>query len=516
LHVTTRTGADTKIATGAFAGGYLLAPDGSALFYTALPASSVTGALYYLDLKTAGAQPKQLFARGYPAQGDPTQGQPVVVTPLLQDAFFSPSGNYLIVGIRAAGVLTSADVHVIDVHSGADVYSRPNGSFNYLQVLLPDDTMIFQDDALGTGRPATPVQTLYWISLPQAKTTQVATISTRTTDLQLTADGKFLVYGRTNGDVFAFDLTSKAAPGTKIASSVDTFVAATTKVAYIGMDHSVNVVGLDGSSALAIPAASGADPLSPLFLAPDEADLYFYQSVDTQDSYGTLLHAPVKAESSANVVAMKASIKDLAIADEGIVFLQNVRTALNPVPDGGMTPDGGQMGSYPSTTFGDAASARRDGSQVKSIGMGTPIGGLGALVLGSNWALLHLDGASVDGTLNMNALPTPIDSGSTIVGALNFAASDSGGTDGVLDSTVRLGGYEESDTGRDIAFIAGAKYDATVMNYVGTLDFAATRSPTTKIPSGLSGVSELAPIASRALFVNAPKATTPGVYYVTY
>jgi hypothetical protein len=357
------------------------------------------------------------------------------------------------------------------------------------------------------------VQTLYWISLPQAKTTQVATISTRTTDLQLTADGKFLVYGRTNGDVFAFDLTSKAAPGTKIASSVDTFVAGTTKVAYIGLDHSVNVVGLDGSSALAIPAASGADPLSPLFLAPDEADLYFYQSVDTQDSDGTLLHAPVKAGSSPNVVALKASIKDLAIANHEIVFLQNVRTALNPVPDGGMTPDGGPSGSYPVTTFGDAASARRDGSQVKSIGTGTPIGALGGLVSGPSWAALLLDGASVDGTLNMNGLPTPIDSGSTIVGALHF---DSSGADGVLDSTVRLGGYETSATGRDIAFIAGARYDATVMNYVGTLDFAATRSPTAKIASGLTGVSELGPIASRALFVNAPKATTPGVYYVTY
>ena len=137
-------------------------------------------------------------------------------------------------------------MHVIRMTDGADVFERINGGFDYLEVVLPDDTMHLpghggrHDD---TGTP--PVQTLYWMALPMTGTTTTATaINTRTSNMTPSANNKTLVYLKTNGDLYTWDATAKTGAGTKMASSVAKYAVggdANGPVAYIGADGSVHV-----------------------------------------------------------------------------------------------------------------------------------------------------------------------------------------------------------------------------------------------------------------------------------
>src|SRR5439155_7261314 len=180
---------------------------------------------------------------------------------------------YFIMGVVATNVANSPDMHVIDTSNGNDVYQRLNGEFDYVEVVLPDDTMIFQDTAGGTTIGTPPVQTLYWISLPNAASTSAASITTRTSSLTPTADNKTVVYLRTSGDLYAWDAMSKTGTGTKIASSVAKFTlggGAKGPVAYIAADRSVHVVGTDGAKLLDIAASAttAADPFGQIVLGP--------------------------------------------------------------------------------------------------------------------------------------------------------------------------------------------------------------------------------------------------------
>ena len=86
-----------------------------------------------------------------------------------------------------------------------------------------------------------------------------------------------------------------------------------------------------------------------------------------------------------------------------------------------------------------------------------------------------------------------------------------------LDAKVHQGAFGfAADDGRTAAFVTGGTWNATANNYVGSLSLIAARLPSMKIDGMLTGVSELGPIVNRSLFVNAPTATTAGVYFVKY
>ena len=59
---------------------------------------------------------------------------------LSSGGFMSPSGHYFLVGVKPANVAASPDMHVIRMTDGTDVYQRINGEFDYLELVLPDDT----------------------------------------------------------------------------------------------------------------------------------------------------------------------------------------------------------------------------------------------------------------------------------------------------------------------------------------------------------------------------------------
>lgn len=482
LHVASSDGTDVTIASGVAIGAYALSPDGKALFYTGAATADGTMPLSYVDLTAATPTPKQLFARGFPG------GRPIASA-----AFFSPSGRYFLVGILPVNVSSSPDLHVIDVGTGTDVYQRLNGEFDYLEIVLPDDTMIFQDTAGGSGSPpTTPVQTLYWISLPQSATTQAVAINTRTSQIQPSADDKTLVFLRTNGDLYTWDLTAKTGMGTKIAAGAVRFslgVGANGPIAYLGADHSVHVLGFDGTKMLDLDASAAADLFGPIVLAPDGGDVYYFQNVDTQNNRGTLMRAAVASGAAPSKVGDKISMPDLFVADSALVLLENV-------------DDLGQ--------FGDAARANRDGTSITPLGMKAAVGGLRAVNPGPDtWFAMHLTSAALDMT------NVAIDGTPPITGGLAFA-DYTGMAEVALDATVHQSAFAFSDDGRDAVFVTGATYNANASNWVGSLAFLATRAPSTKIDGMLTGVSELGPVSSRTLFVNAPAAATAGVYYVTY
>ena len=541
LHLATAAGDDRKVAAYVEEGLYTLAPDGSALLFVTATPSSSTGTLNWLDLGTPDAKPVAVISFGYPVVGyaQPGMGDLPPLAPLADNGAFSPSGNYFLVGILPFGGQSSEDLHVIDVHNGKEVYMRGDGAFDYApELVLPDDTMIFEDDALTPGvggLPATPVQTLYAIPLASAATAQPIVINTRVSQVAVTGDHKAIVYLLTNGDLFAWDLAARSGSGTRLASGAVRFIAGTSRVAFLGADRSVGVVNLDGTSALAIPSSAGADLFSPLVLSADDKDLYYFAKVNTQDSNGTLLHAAVAAGATPSMVGDHISLVDLTIADQAILFLRDVRAVADP---GSAPPDAGVTGAHPVSLFGDAAIAARDGSGVRTLGMTSPVGGLlAATPRAGAWLAAHLVGAAEDATLTGTQLPQPLDQGATLLGGLAFASSESGAADTLLDAHVRAGDFRLGDDDRALVYIGGESLVMTpppdggftvvrhggrgsvkplYSTYSGTLGAIDTSAPSMKRPAGLAGVSELGRIRGRSLFVNAPRADTPGVYFITY
>ena len=162
----------------------------------------------------------------------------------------SPSGHFFLAGVKPANVANSLDMHVIRMTDGADVFDRINGGFDYLEIVLPDDTCIYQDTTRAARATASPgVQTLYWTALPMTGTTTTATaINTRTASLTPSGDNKQLLYLKTSGDLYSWDASAKSGAGTKIASSVVKFIVGDGAVAFIAADGSVHVRRLDGAT----------------------------------------------------------------------------------------------------------------------------------------------------------------------------------------------------------------------------------------------------------------------------
>ncbi len=491
LHVVTAAGVDKTIDTGVTIGSYALSSDGKHVVYT--KPSGTNTSLLWADASAATPTPKTLFNANYGG------------TTLLQGGFMAPSTHFFVAGVKAQGIAMTQDLHVIDMSNGNDVYDRLNGGFSYQQLVLPDDTMFFQDTAGGTSTGNPPVQTLYWIALTGVTSTSMAnTVTTRTAAFIPTVDNKTVVIQKTSGDILLWNATAHTLSSTPVATGVAKLTlggAPNGPIAYLGGDGSVHVITTDGMKLLDTPASSATSLNAPIVLAPDGADVYFFQNGDlttggVQNNAGTLMRVAVQSGAAPSKVADKVSIKDLQVADNAILFLQNL--GVPPMP--------------PGVQFGDAAKANRDGSAITALGMKAPVGGLMAVNPGPNtWFAMHLTASTDD-----SAAHTPIDGSLPAFGAL--AWDDYIGAASItLDAKVHQGTFGFAlDDGRTAAFVTGATWNATANNYVGALALVAARAPSMKVDGMLAGVAELGPIVKRSLFVSAPAAATAGVYLVTY
>jgi hypothetical protein len=508
LHVAGADGSDTKIASNVYTGTYALSPNGKSIFWvgfdnTSGPTSAGTASLQFQPIGGGGAAHTALpsgMPRGLVAVVGPMTA-PVGVfapLPLAQSPEYSPSGKYFFVGVQAARTRgRPADLHVFDTTTGSDVLQRPNGGEAYAQIVMPDDTLVFQDTAGGTSPTSPPVQTLYWVQLPNSAPVP---ITTRTSFILPTIDNKKVVILKTNGDVFTWDVPSKSLAGSPIATgAVQIAVGADARgpVAWIGADRSVHATYVDGTALVDVSAATAAaDLLGPLIVSPDGKDLYYWQGYEQQNNRGTLMHLLLQSGAPPNHVADKVSPLDVRFLDtsastgDGLVFLQNV-------------DDVGQ--------FGDVVRAARDGSNSAALGQKANVGGLAVANFGSpNWFALHLTNAGIDPDQTHGT----VDGSPSIFGGLAFG--DNSGNEVALGTQVHASGFSFSDSGSAAVFISGASYGGSVGNYTGALKFVHTKAPSTLIDGGVTGASEISRVVARTLFVNAPSTALPGIYFVKY
>jgi hypothetical protein len=496
LHVASSDGTDVKVATGVASGSFAFAPKGGpeALIWVALNPGSKDGSMSWLDLSMPGKSPKVLFPNGMRVENitPGLSSSPNWTTPILQQGFFTPSGKYFVVGVLAANVANSPDLHVIDMATGSDVFMRLGGAFDYLEAALPDDTMLFQDSVGGnmgvTGPP--PVQTLFWVSLASAGA-QPQTIDTRTGFITVSPDNKTAIYTKLDRSFYAWDAMTHQS--TKLSSDAIAAAIGGGKVGFISSDHSFHVVGVDGAAIVDVAAANAAaDPFSPVFVSTDGADAYWFQSVETQNSRGTLMHVATTAGAAANKVAMQASIVDVRPVAGGLLFLENVDDV------------GG---------FGNAVRASRDGMTRTPLASGVPVGGLTPIsppmpIPATTWVCPHL----TNGMLNKDR--RYIDAAAIEpVGALAITTMTSN-NEVKVDATVRAGQFAVSDDEMVLVYVGGAAFDTLANNYFGALKQVPVAMPAMMTPTLLDGVTEVGPVVAKSLFVNAPRASTPGVYFV--
>jgi hypothetical protein len=208
-----------------------------------------------------------------------------------------------------------------------------------------------------------------------------------------------------------------------------------------------------------------------------------------------MFHMAATAGATANQVDSNVSILDVRPVAGGLLFMRNVDAV-------------GQ--------FGDALFAGRDGtSSLNPLATGAPVGGLLPVsplmpIPPTTWVCPHLGGATIDKDKRFidTASPEPH-------GALSLITMASG-HDAAVDASVRAGQFVVSDDQALLAYVSGAMLDATQNNFVGTLKQAPVAMPTMASMPILGGVSELGSVVGKQMFVDAPKAATPGVYFVKF
>jgi hypothetical protein len=493
LHIAGTMGGDTKVASNIAAGGYAFTPDGSALFFTQVNSGGADASLNWVDVKNAGA-PKQVIANGLrlvPNNPNSMTGSGMHTLPILQGGFFTPSGKYYVLGVLPPNIGSSWDMHVIDAATGNDVYQRLHGAFSYLELVLPDDTMVFSDDVTPDNGIAGPpaVESLFWVSLPSATNMMATMIDQRVGAFFATSDNKFVVYQRVDDRaLLSWDETAHPAMGTMLATATVQFAVGSNTVAYSSGDGSLHVVGVDGSKKADF-AAAAADLFSPLILSSDGADLYYFQKVSTQNSQGTLMHVAASGGTPAKVDDA-ASIFDVRPVPGGLLYLS------------GLDAQG---------TLGQLVRAGRDGSGKTMVASGVPVGLNAVNVVGKdqNWLAPNLSSATP------NPKVTLVDGSSPTTGTLELLTMSA---ETKIESQTRLGDYALDDNDHaTLVFIGSVMMDSSANNYTGKLQWVPTAMPSS-MPSlvSLESVSEITSVKSRAFFANSTSMMSGGVYYVTY
>ena len=504
LHLSDPYGVDITLGAGVPAFGYAFSPDQRwALFLT-----KTKSLRYALDL--------------VPLEGPELHAPPIVVAvadgmqnaALLQQAFFTPSGRYLVAGVLPKNVAVSADLHVIEMGAGRDLFALTNGAFDYQEQVTLDDTMIFADSTASTIPGVPSVEGLYMINLAAAPSVKPALIDTHVTNFSTTADGGKLIYARANGDLFLFGLTQNDL--VPLASGVTGFSLGPSRrgpVVYTTGDQALHVRPLLQPESVTT-VAGAVDFFSPIQFSPDAQHLYWFKNVSSQNGTGDLYHAllPPAGPPTPRLVAVNASTRDFRFVGDRLVYLTNVDAQ---------------------GTTGDITVAALDGTSASVVARGAATGELvtafpadqpppptgqinyGPVDLAPAIVppiFAHLTNATGDLTLH------PIDGSRPIRGTLALGRADllAGGAEQVLATNVRSGGFELSDDGYVLLYIGGAQFNRIAVGYVGSLGLVQTRVDVAPAVPMLDGVSELGPIVQRSLFVDAPMASPPGIYFIHY
>ena len=511
LHLADAYGTDLTLATSVPRAGYVFSPDGRLVFFLA-PSDNKdkTYALKFAALSagTLGTvNPVTVIERGLDDK------------PFNSQAFFSPSGRYLLIGVAAPGIAYSTDMTIVDVVTARVIGTFPNGSFNYIENVTANDTLVYQNATASKVLGVPSVVGLYTLPLAAASkgaagAAKPALIDSRTTTFQLTSDEGRVLYTKQDGTLWMFDFSDKSR--VQVASHVVQFTLgpdANGPVVWVDEVHALHVQPLFHPELVAT-APGVTDPWSAFQFSPDAQTLYFFDRTSSQDSLGDLFRvdlSPSRKTSQPQLVEHRVSQTSLQFVHGRMRYIR--------------TLDGrGEIG--------ELVSAELDGSDVKSIANGVAVGSIKAGVprppvptaptgnpnrgvvdaaqpyVAPVWA--QLVNAKRD-----TSLSTPLfDESEPIVGALGFSRDD--GTPSILDPQVHLGAYSFSPDGYVLLYVGGATLDTDLAAYLGTLHLEQTLVDQAPVTPMLNGVSEVGSIRDRAVFVAAPGASPPGVYFIRY
>jgi hypothetical protein len=510
LHLVNAYGADFVLAGVAPAYGYTFSPDGSwAIFLSKIKTNSYS--LNFAKLEGPELhQPNVIVVIPDSVTEDPLRSQ----------AFFTATGKYMAIGVLPKNVMYSADLHVIDVRTATDVYKLPNGSLDFV-INTSEDSIVYTNSTGSTTVGTPSVQGLYTANLPQliAKNAQPTLIQDHVSYSALMDDGVTLLYLRTNGDLFLYDLKAKffTQVGTNVISW-STGPARRGPVVWVGGDGSLHVVPKLGPEILALPPGS-ADIFTSIIFSPEGARLYWFKKLLLQGSQGELYTMPLPSTPSANVtptrIAGGVSSADFNFINNRLVHARNV--------------DGAGLSA-------DVVSAALDGSDPVVLAHGVPLGGLQTAFphedfptekKGNMFGPRDMAPAVIDPVFasltnaqqkldSATGLPRRlIDDGSATFGELSFGRGLNQ-IMGVINKSVHEGAFRLSDDGNVLAYVGDAAWNDDLLDFVGTLQLMPTRRDIGVVPPSLEGVAKIGPLVERAMFISAPANRTPGIYFLKF
>jgi len=500
LHITNAFGADYTLGSDVPVFGYAFSPDGRFAMFT--------------------SKVKTYYALNFAALTTPEFKQPPVtaVVPdglqdyqLFQQAFFSATGRYLIVGVLPPKVDNSPELHVIDMTTATDVYALGNGAFNYIELVAPDDTMVFENSTASTVPGVPSVQGLYYISLPVAIAAKAppALIDTHVGPVDLMGDGTSVIYIRQDASLMYYDLHQKFQ--VKLAANVASFTLGPDRrgpIVWVGRDGSFHVTPKLGAELYALPAGS-ADLFTTVRFSPDSKRIYFFKKLSSQDHTGEMWVVHLRDNSLTPFGGVRVSTRDLTFIGDRLLTIQSV--------------DG-------RGDAGDMVSSLWDGSDRVVIAKGAQLGSL--QVTRPEPRPTTQDTTPFFGKPDLlpPSLPpifagltattrdsgnTPIDESPALLGTLTLS-SELKALGRPVGSGVHAGTFTFSDDGYVLALVKDAMWNDTAVNYVGRLDLIPTKYDIGAPLPALDGVSELGPMVERQMFVTAPGNPKPGVYFLKY
>jgi hypothetical protein len=378
-----------------------------------------------------------------------------------------------------------------------------------------DDTMVFANSTASTIPGVPSVEGLYMVSLPAAPSVPAALIDTHVTNFATTADGGEVVYARENGDLVMFGLRQRDL--LPLASGVTAFSLGPSRrgpVVYTTGDGALHVRALIARESVTT-VAGAVDYFSPIAFSPDAGHLYWFQNVSTQNGTGDLWHAPLApATAMARQVATNASTRDLRFVADRMVYLTNVdaQGTTGDVTVAAVDGAGAQVVAHGAAT-GELVVALPAAPPPAATG-GPQYGAIDMAPVVTPPVFVHLTNATANLGLRMIDGSRPV-LGTLVMGGAGLLAGDA---ETVLAENVQTGRFGLSEDAYVIVFVGGAVFSRIAGGYVGSLGLAQTRSDVDVAPvvPTVDGVSEVGAIEERSLFVDAPGATPPGIYFVHY
>jgi hypothetical protein len=501
LHITNAHGADFTLGSGVPVFGYAFSPDGRFAMFI--------------------SKAKENYSLNFATLVSPDFKQPLVTVSipdglqdyqLFQQGYFSPSGRYFIVGVLPSRTKNSPDRHVVDMIDGKDVYQLDKGAFSYFELTSPDDVLVFQNSTASTVAGVTSVQGLYSVPLSAAILAGIKPqlIDTRVGPASLMGDGVSVIYLKHDATLWYYDLQAKY--HVKLADKALSFNLGPERrgpIVWVGTDGSLHVTPKLGAETFALPAGN-VDPFSTIAFAPDNRRIYYFKHMSSQDRSGEMWSVNL-ADGSKTLIGPRVSTVDQTFVRDRMLTIQ----ACDGRGD-----------------FGELTSSRWDDSDKVVIARGAQLGGLrmgfpqqrpmggpkdpsfappDLLPPGLPPIIATLTG----GVRESGNSDDPINESLPLIGTLTIQ-QDLKSLGRPLGNRVHAGAFRFSDDGYAIAAVKDTKWDDGVLNYVGTLDIQATLFDIAQVYMPFEGVSEVSPIVDRQLFVNAPAAAKPGVYFIKY